>query len=373
MPAPEPIQRDQDLQSLCGELSDANLLSLDTEFERTRTYSPRLCLIQIRANDSAYCVDALADLDLSLLWKLIWSPERLKLFHAARQDLELLAGINGAPPAPLMDTQVAAALAGFDSQIGYAALVRQLLNIELEKESTRTDWTQRPLTQRQIEYAVNDVAWLQEIHERLAEKLDSLGRYQWAVEDSARLTDPGLYRVAPERAWEKVKGVGRLEDHEWWRARALAAWRETAAQTMNRPRGWVLADRVLLDLATLRPRDRAELARVPDMPRAVVRKRGDRLISVLDEADDSCPEQVSRPDRRGRPSAEDQAATKKLLGLVRDRANDLKISSELLATRKECAGIVAGKRSLRVLEGWRLEIVGRDLLKMHGLQERAGA
>ena len=362
MPAPQPVACDGDLRKLCDELAAADQLYLDTEFERTRTYLPRLCLVQVKTGDLSQCVDALAGIDLSPLWEILWAPHTLKLFHAARQDLELLTGIQGAPPAPLMDTQIAAALAGFDSQIGYAALVRELLGLELEKESTRTDWTRRPLSDQQIEYAINDVAWLPDLHDRLSKRLHDLDRYAWAEEDSARLTDPKLYQVDPDAAWQKVRGIGSLEDDPWWRAKALAAWREKTARRVDRPRGWVLADRVLLSIAASRPRGRDELARIPEMPRGVVRNRGDELLRILARADDSRPAKVPRPERRGRPSAEEQAGTKYLLNLARKRAGKLGIPSEVLTTRKECAAMVSGERNLRVLEGWRREIVGLQLL-----------
>jgi ribonuclease D len=328
-------------------------LAADTEFLRERTYHARLCLVQLAAGGRIACIDPLAGMDLEPLWQCF---DRTELtLHAARQDLEVLLGAAGRLPGRIFDTQVAAALCGYPAQIGYASLVRELLGVDLGKHHTRTDWSRRPLAAEQLEYAADDVRYLEEMRAILSARLEDLGRLDWAVADSNELLDPALYEPAPETAWQRLKGLARMDERTAAAAAALAVWREREALRADRPRQWILKDAALFALAQSRPSGREALADIRDVPAGLVRRAGDQLLRAIAEAGPS-PVQ-----RRGAPSAAEKTLVTEMGAVVRGKAEELGIEPELIASQKDLRRAAAGGNGLRALSGWRGELVGEPL------------
>jgi ribonuclease D len=263
--------------------ANAPALALDTEFMREKTYRAELCLLQIADGDNAVCIDPLALTDLSSLTPLLRAPGVVKIMHAARQDLEVLLPAVGLV-APVFDTQIAAALAGHPSQVGYAELARRLLGVELAKAHTRADWSRRPLSQEEQEYALDDVRHLAALRASLLDTLASQGRVAWLEEELAALANPDALRVAPEEAWRKVKGLPSLDPARQQLVQSLAAWRERRADERNRPRGWILDDVSLREIVVRLPRSPEALTALPEMQESVVRKCGEELLTLVREA-----------------------------------------------------------------------------------------
>lgn len=366
MPTPEQpfrlIGRQDDLDACCALLETRTTLPLDTEFARTDTYRPRLCLIQIATPEAMFCIDTLADLDLAHLGAALAANHGLKIMHAAKQDLEVLNLQFGSLPGPLFDTQIAAGLLGHPPQAGYATLVAAELGVHLDKSQTRTDWSRRPLSTAQLAYAADDVAWLLPLTEKLRERLQSLGRLDWAEADSTALLDPALYAVQPERAWERLSGLERQPPIVQARARRLAAWRERRADQSDRPRQWILADQALQALAAAGPADLAGIEALDLLPAGLIRNSGTALLAELraaeQELDAGRIEIVQRP----RPAATDNGEVKRLAGIVQQKAGELGIAAELLATRTELTALLRGSTAVRCLQGWRRAVIGEALL-----------
>jgi ribonuclease D len=334
-------------------------LAVDTEFVRERTYFPRLCLIQAAAGGDILLVDALAIADGGALARELSDDRRPKVLHAARQDIEALLPLTGAPLAPVFDTQQAAALLGFPAQIGYAELVRQVLGVELAKGHARTDWSRRPLSQEQLAYAADDVRYLPDLAAALDDRLAAAGRRAWLDEESAMLRDVSLYRVEPAEAWRRLKGVDRLDAASFAAARALAAWRERRAMSRDLPRGWILPDAALYELASARPATREALARVAAVPKGTAARAGEELLAAIaSPPSDDAP----RADDTGRPGPEQLRRQKSLQKALADVSLELQIEPEVLATRRELAALARGARDVPVLSGWRRSVVGERLL-----------
>jgi ribonuclease D len=343
-------------------LQSAARLAIDTEFMRERTYYPQLCLVQVATDSDCFLVDPLAGLDLEGLYALLADRSKIKILHAARQDLEVLQ-LGGRPvPAPVFDTQVAAAMLGFPPQAGYAELVARQLGHSIDKGQTRTDWSRRPLTPEQLAYAADDVHHLLTLQTEFAARLEGKGRAAWLAEDAAALEEPSLYRTEPAEAWRRLKGLGRLRPREQAAARALAEWRERRAIESDKPRGWILTDEALYAVATAAPRTARDLEAVRALPPAVVRKRGDELLSLVASAVESASAADLEPIGR-RPTPQENALVSKLQQLVRDEAAALGVSPEVLCTRRDVEALVFTDRGEpAVLRGWRRAVIGEKLL-----------
>ncbi len=345
-----------DLAARLGSLAS---IGLDTEFLRERTYRAELCLIQVSAGPDAVCVDPIAVSDLGALAGPLTAGGIVKVMHASRQDLEVLLPAVGLVR-PVFDTQIAAALAGFAAQIGYAELTRRLLGIELPKAHTRTDWSRRPLSPEQIEYARDDVRHLVPLQLVLEERLEKLGRRAWLAEELEGLADAGALATDPEEAWRRVKGLRGLDASREGLARGLAAWRERRAVERNRPRGWILDDSVLRELIVRVPRSRAALEAIAEMPEGVVRHCGEELLACIAAA--NVPEPAPALEGRERPDPGKSALVKKLGALVQEIAAELGISPEVLATRRDLERVAEGGEDIAALRGWRRAVIGEKLL-----------
>ncbi len=356
------IRDPADLEAALFRLRGADRLALDTEFMRERTYLPQMCLVQLATETDCVLVDPLAGLDLAPLHELLRERSRLKILHAARQDLEVLLLAGGQVPGPLFDTQVAAAMLGFPAQVGYAELVARQLGHSIDKGQTRTDWSRRPLTSAQLAYAADDVRHLLTLHAELQGALASKGRSDWVLDETAAYENPLLYRTNPQDAWQRLKGLNRLRPREQAAARALAEWRERRALESDKPRGWILADTALYALALASPQSLAELEQINALPAGIVRRRGEELLALLSEARANGTAPVVEPPRR--PTSEEQALASALLQGVRDVAAALGVGAEVLATRRDVEAIAFGLVPLEqspLLRGWRREVLGETL------------
>ena len=343
-----------------GRLDPALRWAIDTEFVRERTYHARLCLVQAAVGPELLLVDPLRIGDEDLLRRFLLASTAPRVVHAARQDVEVLLPLTGDPLAPLLDTQLAAALLGFPAQVGYGDLVRQVLGVELRKGHARTDWAARPLKLEQLEYAADDVRYLHAVAEELESRLDAAGRLEWLVEDCAQLSDPGLYATVPAEAWRRIKGLDRMRPEERAVACALACWRETKAMQRNLPRGWVLPDDALRDVARLRPDSAAGLRRVPSLPGGPTYRLADELLEQVRQAAAAPPPDM--PPAADRLTPEQQQAVRRLQSIVQAAAEDSGISGEVLATRRDLTAMVRGARDVPPLAGWRRDVVGERLL-----------
>jgi ribonuclease D len=326
---------------------------------REKTYRAELCLLQIADGDNAVCIDPLAIQDLSSLAPLLGASGGVKIMHAARQDLEVLFPAVGMVQ-PVFDTQIAAALAGHPSQVGYAELARRLLGVELAKAHTRADWSRRPLSTAEQEYALDDVRHLAALRVSLLDTLAAKGRVAWLEEELAALANPDALRVAPEEAWKKVKGLPGLDPGRQRLAQSLAAWRERRADERNRPRGWILDDALLREITVRLPRSIEALTALPEMQESVVRKCGEELLALVRDAGIGDPP-PSLP-RRERPDPAQLALVKRLADGAAEVAKGLEINAEVLATRRELEKLAAGRQDVSLLRGWRKAIVGEKLL-----------
>ena len=347
------------LAAFAARAARAGSLALDTEFMREKTSRAELCLVQVADDASAVCIDPLAVPDLGALAPVLTDSNIVKIMHAARQDLEVLLPAVGLVT-PVFDTQIAAALAGFPAQVGYAELARRLLGVELSKAHTRADWARRPLSPEEQEYALDDVRHLAALRASLLDTLRARGRVAWLEEELASLANADALRVAPEDAWKKVKGLPSLDAGRQELAQALAAWRERRAADRNRPRGWILDDVSLREVVLRLPRSLDALAQLPEMQESVVRKCGEELLALVRDAGIADPPPALP--RRERPDAAQVALVKKLAEITNEAAKALEISAEVLATRRELERLASGRRDVSLLRGWRAEIVGEKLL-----------
>ena len=356
------------LANLCARLSDAPFVTVDTEFMRESTYYPELCLIQIADTEEAAAIDPMAPgLDLSPLLTLLTDNEDvLKVFHAGGQDIEIIYNLTGKTPHPLFDTQVAAMALGQGEQIGYSNLVDSWLGIQVDKGSRFTDWARRPLDARQIEYAIGDVTHLSAIFPKMLERLKKTGRGAWLDQEMERLADPANYANDPDLAWKRVRVASRKAD-VLGRLKAIARWRELEAQAKDLPRGRIVKDETIADLAGHPPRKQADLAKVRGLSQTWASNDiGARLIAAIEGArplsDDELPPRDDRKPGLGREGALVADLLKLLLKI---RARDIDVAPRLLARGEELEALAAGQRKgLQILEGWRYDQFGHDALEL---------
>jgi ribonuclease D len=347
------------LAELGARLDTLEGIGLDTEFLRERTYRAELCLVQVSSVSDATCVDPIALPDLTPIARALTAPAIVKVMHASRQDIEVLFPVAGLVR-PVFDTQIAAALTGLPAQVGYAELVRRLIGHELAKTHTRTDWSRRPLSPEQIEYALDDVRYLLPLKSLLEEQLEKLGRLEWLAEELAALDDARNFTTEPDQAWLRVKGLRGLDDARIRLARELAAWRERRAIERNRPRGWILDDTALREIVLQVPRSVEALTGIAEVPPGVVKHCSDELLACVRMAEISDPAPALQG--RQRPDPLKTALVKKLGVLNQSIAAGLGLSPEVLATRRDLEQLADGREDAAVLRGWRRGVVGDRML-----------
>ena len=342
-------------------IADADWIALDTEFLREKTYYPKLCLIQIATPEVVACIDPLALDDLSPLLDIMFNTRITKVMHAARQDMEIFYHIQGSVPSPVFDTQIAALLLGYPDQIGYGNLVKELLGVSLDKKHTRADWSLRPLSKDQVQYAADDVIYLVDIYQQLLEKLNGLGRLDWLNEDFDRLTRPDLYQNIPDRAWLKVKGGNRLKGGSLSVLQVLAEWRETAAQQKDIPKGWLLRDDLLVELARHQPESLAALGKIRGINEKLLNRNGEQLLGLISTAKKKQPEPFPRKDFNKRLSPSQDALVDVMMAVVRLSGEKNSLNPAVLATRKHLEKLVGGETDTGLMQGWRKKLVGDQL------------
>ena len=356
------VDRNDELPGLARTLEAQSFIGVDTEFLRERTFFPKLCLLQLAAGGDIWCVDTLRGGSLDSLVPALTAPQTRKVIHAARQDLEAVYLTTKCVISPVFDTQVAAGCIGMKPQVGYAELVKTLLDVTVPKGQTRTDWSKRPLTRAQLEYAADDVLYLGELAERLAARLAALGREHWAAEDCAALQDPRLYEPDPSQAWERLRGIGQIEPAPRARAKSIAIWREKLARERDLPRAWIIPDAAIVALAEANPRSRAALVAVHALPPNFNEAFAADLLRTL-QADSALPVTDLEPGQDSRPTPEQRAIIDRLAKIVDARAAELEVSAEVLAPRGELKSLAMGARDTHSLAGWRRGEIGDRLLE----------
>lgn len=355
------IDSDKALEQFCSDIQHSTWLAIDTEFLRERTYFPQLCLIQIANDDIIACVDPLAIADLNPLLDLLYQPHITLVFHAARQDLELLYLLRKKLPQNLFDTQLAATILGDGDQIGYGNLVKQRLNVNLDKAHSRADWTQRPLSAEQLEYAADDVRYLRDLYHQMSAELEQQQRTQWLKEDFDALSEVDNYVADPETIWRKIRGAGKLKGIQLAVLQQLASWREQRAVDRNRPRRWILKDEVMLDLARFAPEKIDKLSQIRGLEARDIDRNGKAIIEVISQAKQIPPEQwpvLLKPEPL---TNQQEALIDALMALLRKFCDDQSITPIAVASRKDIEKLVRGEKDLPLLHGWRFQIVGHHL------------
>ncbi len=361
------VDSNEALQAFVKELSAAPYLALDTEFLRDQTYYPKLCLIQVAAPGVEGIIDPLAHgMDLKAFYDLIARPDIVKVMHAARQDIEIFYLQGGVLPDPLFDTQIAAMVAGFGDAASYETLARKIAHVEIDKSARFTDWSHRPLSKRQLEYAMADVTHLRVIYEWLKARLEKTGRAAWVAEEVAALQDPTLYKLDPDQAWKRLKP--RTTNKRFLAVlAALAAWREREAQNRDIPRGRVLKDEALTEIAAHPPETPEALERIRAVPKGFANsKMGKGLMEAITAGVSSPPPEGAAADNRQRRRREPSPAVVDLLKtLLRLRAEAAHVAPRLIANAEEIDRLAAGEDDgLPSLHGWRMEVFGKDAVAL---------
>ncbi|GLR46404.1 ribonuclease D [Sphingomonas astaxanthinifaciens] len=356
------------LAALVERLATHDFVAVDTEFMRESTYWPELCLLQIASPDEAAAIDPKAEgLDLGPLWDLLVNNEDvLKVFHAGGQDLEIVHNMTGKVPHPLFDTQIAAMALGYGEQVGYSNLIESMLGHALDKGARFTDWSRRPLDKRQIDYAIGDVTHLATIFPRMVQKLKKTGRGIWLDEEMERLADPSSFAFDPQDAWKRLKLPSR-NPLVLGRLKALAAWREKEARGKNLPRGRIVKDDTLADIAGHPPKTQDDLAKVRGLSAGWRNNDiGARLMAALADVEPLSPEEMPErgPSRPG--LTKDGALVADLLKLLlKIKAKETGVAARLIARTDELEALAAGvRKDLAILSGWRFEEFGRDALDL---------
>ena len=355
------------LAELCARLSKNDFVCVDTEFMRENTYWPELCLIQIGDEKEAAAIDPLADgIDLTPLLDLLCENEDvLKIFHAGSQDVEIFYNLTGKTPHPIFDTQIAMMAISQSEQIGYANLVESWLDKTIDKGARFTDWSRRPLTDRQLEYAIGDVTYLAKIFPKILKKLMKTDRGMWLNAEMEKLADPENYAIDPANSWKRIRAQGR-NPQVLGRLKALAAWRELEAQHKDIPRGRIMRDETLADIAAHPPKKQADLAKVRGLSNAWKDNEiGSRMMEVLEASKPLSPEEMPARTNRGAPLGKEGALVADLLKLLlKIRAREIDVAPRLLTKADELEQLAAGVRDLPILEGWRREVFGSDALDL---------
>jgi ribonuclease D len=361
------IETTADLLALANELKPSPYIALDTEFMRDSTYWPKLCLLQIAAPGIEAIVDPLVEgIDLSGIFPLLAAPEIVKVLHAGRQDIEIFWNLGHVIPSPLFDTQIAAMVCGFGEAASYETLARKVARVEIDKSARFTDWARRPLSKRQLEYALADVTHLRVIYEKLAAELERSNRAPWVAEEIAALKNEKLYVLEPQEAWRRLKP--RTTNKRFLAIlAAVAAWREREAQTRDVPRNRVLKDEVLLEISASPPTSPEALEQIRSIPRGFAASRtGKSLLDAVEESKGAIPPALSaganKPRRRNQPSATGMELLKTLLKL---KAEEAGVAARLIAGADDIERIAAGDdEGVPALTGWRAEVFGNDALAL---------
>jgi ribonuclease D len=365
------VDTPEQLVQACEVLKTAKVLCVDTEFHREKTYYPQFALLQISSTEAVYIIDPVAIQDLKPVWNLMLDPNILKVFHAGRQDLEIILEHAGGLPLPMFDTQVAAALLGYGQQVGFGNLVQRITKKNLAKGESFSDWLQRPLTKQQLKYAADDVIYLMPIYQALKEELQAKKRSTWLDEEQAILTSEDTYHMDKQEVFWRVKGVNKLKPKHLAVLREFASWREEQAQRKDIPRRRLLADEPLLEMAKRDSLTLDVMKRMRGLHEGVIRRFGETWLKLWQQGMD-CPEsEWPKLSARKSNSGGTDLRLELLSTLLRLKADEASISSTILANKSELATLASwGNKpftdapDVACLKGWRADLVGNDLLRL---------
>ncbi len=363
------ITSNDQLQALCERLAKSEYITVDTEFLRTKTYYSKLCLIQVANEEEYHAIDPLAPgMDLTPFYDLMQNENILKVFHAARQDIEIFVNEKGIVPKPLFDSQVAAMVCGYGDSIGYEKLVMALASATLDKSTRITDWSRRPLTRRQIDYAIGDVTHLRTIYKKLEAQLQKSGRHSWLAGEMADLTNPETFIVRPENAWKrlKIRSSNRLFNAI---ARKLAEWREQEAQSRNIPRNRVMRDEVLLEISAVRPEHSNALGSIRGLsPQFSQSRSGIKLLALIKEVLELPPESLPVIAPRRPPAQNTDPVMELLKVLLKMICKYENVAPKLIASIDDLEQLAErDDADIPALAGWRYDLFGKQALAVkHG-------
>lgn len=353
------ITTQKELATFCHAVQCGDFITVDTEFVREKTYFPKLCLLQIAGEAAAAIIDPLAkDIDLAPVFSLMANEKLLKVFHAAKQDIEIFLLLSGKIPTPIFDTQIAAAVCGYGESASYEMLVNKIADAPLDKSSRFSDWAARPLTEKQLAYALSDVTYLREIYVRLKTQIEDTNRTSWITEEHARLSDPAAYRVEPRDAWRRLK-YGHMRPKHLAILRELAAWREEQARERDVPRGRILKDEMLVELALSAPRTPEDLARIRTIYMLAKRDYA-AVLTCIEKALALPASDYPHVDRHRRPSENITGAMAMLQLLLKVQADKHDIAAPMIANKDDLESIALGQENSRALSGWRFDIFGKQ-------------
>jgi ribonuclease D len=362
------ITKKTDLERICEAIDKAGRFALDLEFIPERTYAAELCLVQIATDDDVFLVDPLTNIDLTPLWRRIADPKLLKVLHAGDQDLDLVYTASGLVPQNVMDTQIAAGFIGFGYPVGYGKLLQQLLNITISKTESYTDWTHRPLSESQIDYAIDDVRHLLPIYDKLLERLRQMDRLSWVEEECRKYTDKTYYEKDRGNDFFRIKGANTLNRRGLAVLRELSDWRHGEAYRVNKPLKSILQDGILLEFARRPPKEISDIQRIRGVRPDQARQYGAGLLKAVKAGLDVPDTELPRWPSARIPSRREVLMADVLYTVLRIICFDLDIAPELVATRSILEGLVRrfaegnGEESqLPILHGWRYEMAGRTL------------
>jgi ribonuclease D len=358
------IDTPEKLDQLCQKIEQEPWVALDTEFLREKTYYPKFCLLQIATLEWVACVDPLALPSLDQLFEVLYQQNIIKVLHACQQDIEIFYQLTGKVPEPIFDTQLAAPVMGLQDNPGYAMLVSSFLNVNLDKAHTRTDWSIRPLTEEQLQYAADDVIYLAKIYQIMLKKLSDLGRSDWLEDDFAKLKNTDLYDLPPENAWLKIRGKNKLTNKQLSVLQALSVWREQTVKQENKPRGWLMRDDLLLDIARLQPVSMSELFKIRNINGRTAKQYGHQLCELVKQARTQPPIKVQDSCKAPKKTQQQEAIVDLLAAIVRIRADQNSLNPSILATRKDLEMLLFEDSQCSLFHGWRYEMAGKELLQI---------
>jgi len=363
----EYIEDNASLARVCAALGKAPYCVIDTEFIRESTYYPELALVQVASDELLACIDPLAITDLGPLAELLVKDNLLKVFHSSSQDLEILYQKFGKVPTPVFDTQLAAAVLGYNHQISYADLVQQVTGVQLEKKHTRANWMRRPLSRDELDYAMDDVRYLVAVYLELNARLASTGRRNWIEKDLQAMSSADNYEVDLDQLWKRLRGVQKLKGEKLQIASDLCRWRERLAQRQNRPRRWIVKDEALVEIARQKPADLQTLGRIPELSDKTVQRHGKDLLEIVARAATVDASQWPHHDRTKSLNPQQTALGDNLMALCRVISEENSIALATLATRKDIDNLILNQKASRLAQGWRFAMAGEQLLEfIHG-------
>ena len=361
------VNDDQGLADLCNTLRDSEWLAVDTEFEREKTYFPELCLVQLSDGRDVAIVDPISIDNLSPLKELLYKASITKIFHAARQDLEIFYFLWGSLPANIFDTQIAAPLLGYDEQAGYGKLVQNMLGVSLEKAHTRTNWKKRPLSKDQLQYAADDVIYLAKLYPLIRDSLENCGRKDWLGAELDNLSDPALYQLDPEQYLKRIKNTRKLNSTKRSLLKKLVSWREEVARDENKPRNWILRDEALLDIASLSPREKSDLGSLKALKSGDIGRHSESILQLCRSAQAEPVESSPAKHEQRSLTAEEKTLRDALSVVVSVIAIQNQLNPKVLAPQKELEKFILKQKPCLLTAGWRKELLEEVLTQfMHG-------